>query len=368
MAGAADRLRPGGGVCARARRILKGDRTIYGVVALHALAAACVLPATGATSAFAYLSYLPAWPAIFFLFFPFVYGMLGVLVIVHRFDRRRSLAVRTLLSEARLAHFGAGLVLLLAIMVFHGTYTSFKNALPVWQGGFPFDIAQANIDQTLHFGRDPWLYLHELAGSALVRAIVEWNYNQGWFILCFSALFFVAVSYEARSIRTRYFLCYVLAWVTVGNVLAGLFLSAGPAFYGQVTGDTARFAGQLAFLAEAGTWQHSATAVQHYLWVLHDSGQPGLGSGISAFPSMHVSLVTLNALFLAERSRFWGTLAFAYAALVLASSVYLAWHYAIDGYAAILVTGAIYAAVKWGADRTAARRGTAASGQPAWQT
>ena len=83
---------------------------------------------------------------------------------------------------------------------------------------------------------------------------------------------------------------------------------------------------------------------------------------------MHVSLVTLNALVLAERSRLWGVAAFAYVALVLASSVYLAWHYAIDGYAAVLVTGAIYAAVRWGFDRTAARRYPAVPGRPAWQT
>ena len=368
MDGAPDRIGRTPGILARGRLILKSDRTVYGLVALHALAAVCALTATGAQSAFAYLSYLPAWPVTFFVFFPFLYGMLGVLVIVHRFDKRRSLAVRALLSEPRLAHFWAGLTLLFAIMIFHGTFTSFKNALPVWQGGFRFDVVQANIDHALHFGRDPWLYLHDLAGSGFVRAIVEWNYNQGWFILCFSTLFFVAVSYEARSIRTRYFLCYVLAWVTVGNVLAGLFLSAGPAFYGKVTGDAARFAGQLAFLADGRDWRHSAAAVQHYLWALHESGQPGLGSGISAFPSMHVSLVTLNALFLAERSRLWGILAFAYVALVLASSVYLAWHYAIDGYAAVLVTWALYAAVRWGFDRTAARRRTALPGQPAWQT
>jgi hypothetical protein len=38
--------------------------------------------------------------------------------------------------------------------------------------------------------------------------------------------------------------------------------------------------------------------------------------------------------------------AFAYVALVVASSVYLAWHYAIDGYAAVAMTLVIYATVR----------------------
>ena len=41
-----------------------------------------------------------------------------------------------------------------------------------------------------------------------------------------------------------------------------------------------------------------------------------------------------------------GLAAFAYIALVVASSVYLAWHYAIDGYVAIALTVAVYTVVR----------------------
>jgi hypothetical protein len=337
----------------RARQILAADRAVYAIIALHAAIASVALLATGAGSSFAYHAYIPAWPLLFFGLFPFVYGMLGLLAVVHRFDSRRSLAFRKLLSCERLAHFGAGLVLLGAIMIFHGTYTSIKNALPTWHGGFPYDRVQAEIDHLLHLGRDPWLYLQAATGgSGVVRRIVEWNYNQGWFILCFTAMFWVAVAKEARAVRNRYFLCYVLIWIVIGNVLAGLFLSAGPAFYGEVTGDATRFAGLLAFLQPGAGGMHSAVTVQDYLWTLHRTGQTALGSGISAFPSMHVALVTLNAIFIFERSRGWGFAAFAYVALVVASSVYLAWHYAIDGYAAVAMTLVIYATVRRGS-RTA---------------
>jgi hypothetical protein len=335
------------GVLARMKQILLADRTVYAIVAFHAAAAISALQATGASAAFAYLAYFPIWPFIFLLFFPFIYCTLGILIVVHRVNRRRGTAFKLILTEQRLAHFGAGLVLLCAMMIFQGSLTSVKNAFPVWRGGFPYDTIQAEIDKALHFGRDPWQYLYAAGENSFMRALVEWNYNQAWFLICFSALFWIAVAYEARTIRTRYFLCYALVWIVIGNVFAGVFLSAGPAFYGHVTGDAARFAGQLAFLEKSGGGMHSATRIQHYLWALHERGTAGFGSGIAAFPSMHVSLATLNALFLFEYSRRAGLAAFAYVALIVASSVYLAWHYAIDGYAAIILTVAIYAVVRW---------------------
>jgi len=330
-----------------AARILREDAAVYAIMAVYAALATLVFYASGVGRAFTGLHYAPVWATVFFMLFPFVYAMLGVLQVVHRFDKRRSLAYRKVFSARRLAHFAAGMVLLFAMMLFHETVGSIKNALPIWHGGFPYDVVQANIDKLLHFGQDPWRHLYAIAGNGVVRAIVEWNYNQGWFIVCFAALFWVAVSREASPIRTRYIITYMLVWIVVGNVFAGFFLSAGPAFYGYVTGDTSRFADQMAFLQASEGGKHAAVRVQHYLWSLYSSGEQGVGSGISAFPSMHVSLVTLNALFLFEVSRKWGVVAFAYVAFIVMSSVYLAWHYAIDGYVGILLTVAIYAGVRY---------------------
>ncbi len=320
---------------------------VYALAGIYALAAYAAIAATGADQAFAFGSYLIIWPAAFFGIFPAVYGLLLLLRIVHRLpgQRARRLAFRRALAPAHVGQFATGLALLLAMMVFQGAFTSIKTALPIWQGDFLYDVAQANIDRALHFGADPWRYLYALGENRWLLAFLEWNYNQGWFLFCYATLFVVAVTARASAIRTRYLVAYMLTWILIGNVLAGIFLSAGPAFYGLVTGDDVRFGEQLAFLA-GSSGLHSAAQVQNYLWHFHASGQSGLGSGISAFPSMHVGLVTLNALFIAERSRRWGYAAFAYVGLILASSVYLAWHYAIDGYVAIAVTTAVYLATR----------------------
>ncbi|TIX39662.1 MAG: hypothetical protein E5V40_15870 [Mesorhizobium sp.] len=104
----------------------------------------------------------------------------------------------------------------------------------------------------------------------------------------------------------------------------------------------ARFGEQLAFLAHGAASRNSAVSYQQYLWTLHEARQTGFGSGISAFPSVHVGLAMLNALFLREFNRYLGALAFVYVAFVAASSVYLAWHYAIDGYVSAIVTLIVY--------------------------
>jgi membrane-associated phospholipid phosphatase len=117
-------------------------------------------------------------------------------------------------------------------------------------------------------------------------------------------------------------------------------------FYGAVTGDLQRFAGLTGFL-NTSDWMHSAASYQRYLWSLHEQGIPGFGSGISAFPSMHVALISFNAFFLAEYSKRWGLVAFGYTGLIAVSSVYLGWHYAIDGYAAFALVGLSHFALRW---------------------
>ena len=321
---------------------MRADMPIYLFVLIYTFLGIWFLVLTNAVDRAAFAVYLGRWPVLFGLLLPALAILLDTLLLVHRFDRRRSLAARRIFSARRLAKLLSGIALLEVMFLFQCTFTSVKNALPVWWSGFPYDKIQADFDRILHFGYDPWVWLYSVAAYDWVRLIVEWNYNILWFVLCYSALFYVVTSPRAAGVRTRYIVSFMVVWILIGNVLAGMFMSAGPAFYGLVTGDTARFAEQLGFLARGADSGNSAASYQNYLWTLHSSGLPGFGSGISAFPSVHVGLITLNALFLFEYDRKWGTAAFVYVGFVVASSVYLAWHYAIDGYAAIAVTLAIY--------------------------
>jgi hypothetical protein len=57
---------------------------------------------------------------------------------------------------------------------------------------------------------------------------------------------------------------------------------------------------------------------------------------------MHVAVVTLNALMLSGINRFVGALGWLYAGVISVASVYLGWHYAIDGYVSIALVSLIW--------------------------
>jgi PAP2 superfamily protein len=76
-----------------------------------------------------------------------------------------------------------------------------------------------------------------------------------------------------------------------------------------------------------------------YLWSLLQRGEIGVGSGISAFPSLHIAVPTLAAC--AARGPLRWLLG-ALAAILWVGSFTLGWHYAVDGIASIVLTPMIW--------------------------
>jgi len=277
------------------------------------------------------------------LVLPYVSLILGVIRITFRLRGRHRLAYRYMFSPRRLSRMVAGTLLMVLILVlFEEMFTSIKSAFS--NSGFGYDAAFANIDKFLHFGHAPVKWLLP-AQSDLALRIIEFNYDEVWVTIWLGMLYWIVTSPRADGVRIRYCLTFFLVWAMVGNVAAGLFPTAGPAFYGLVTGDMSRFAKLHAFLDGSS----SATALtQRYLWSLHQQGISGLGAGISAFPSMHVAITAMGSLFMAERHPRLGVIGAVYTGVIMVSSVYLGWHYAIDGYVAVLMTIGIYSAMRYG--------------------
>ena len=344
---------------------MRADAGIYLFIATYALAGILLLYMFQAGGRAAYGIYVGSGLFAFGLVMPTIVLIFDLCWSIVRFGRRRNLAFSRFFSPQRLAYLVSGLLLLQAMTIFFGTFTSIKNVLPLFYGGFPYDRLQADIDAALHGGVDPWRLIQVAWGTDSIRNLVEWNYHLGWSSICYGTLFFVVTSPRARKLRTRYLFAFMLVWIIVGNLLAGLFLSAGPAFYGLVTGDSQRFAEQLQFLAQGGETADGTAIYQKYLWLAYINGTAGLVTGISAFPSVHVALIGLNAFFLYAFSRKLGVLALVYVAFVELSSVYLAWHYAIDGYVGAAVAGLIFVALqKWLPDTGRTKAGRL-SGRPA---
>ncbi|ATN35013.1 hypothetical protein ACO34A_14505 [Rhizobium sp. ACO-34A] len=338
---------------------LRRDTWIYVCVAGYSFVCLAILLMTGHWEQSSHANYFVQWPLLFLYFFPMMAIAVDLAYAIIRFGRGRARAYRHFFGRRRLARMLSGMSLLMALMIFQGSFTSIKNMLPILAGGFRYDRLHADIDRIIHLGNDPWLLLFRIADNRWILSVAEWNYSVLWFALCFACLFFVATSPRADAIRGRYIFMFMFVWVVCGNVLAGLFLSAGPVYYGAVTGDEARFSALAAFLANG-----QAHEFQQYLWTLYEKGVAGFGSGISAFPSVHVGLITMNALFLAERGRWWAAAGAAYVLLIMASSVYLGWHYAIDGYVSAGLTTAAHHLLKAVSAKRRGRVGSVALASP----
>jgi hypothetical protein len=86
----------------------------------------------------------------------------------------------------------------------------------------------------------------------------------------------------------------------------------------------------------------AALRVQDQLAAWARSGMPGLGRGISAMPSMHVSIACLLMLVSQRMGRRWAIAGVLFLGSIMLGSVHLADHYAIDAYASLAATPAIW--------------------------
>ena len=320
---------------------LRADAVLYVGIAVYTLAGLNAMRATETEHLAAYAPYTQKWVSLFLLFFPFMALAIDSSSVIHRFDRRRRIAFSRTFSPRRVAYLAAGTLLGLSLYFFQGKFTSLKNAMFAWNGGFLYDRTQADLDRLIHFGVAPWRLIEPLIANDAIFSVIEFNYDKVYFILSFSALYFVMTSPRAERFRTHYVAVFMLAWIVVGNALAGLFLSAGPAYYGFVTGDTGRFAELLGYIQRDGGLNTAAT-YQKYLWELHQAGRAEFASGISAFPSVHVAMAAVNMFFAFDVSRRLGIVMTAYTVIIMISSVALGWHYAIDGYVAVLAVAMLY--------------------------
>jgi membrane-associated phospholipid phosphatase len=84
-----------------------------------------------------------------------------------------------------------------------------------------------------------------------------------------------------------------------------------------------------------------------YLWSNYLDKGSRVGTGISAFPSLHVAGAAWVAIFASSQFRKLSIIAWAYFGLILIGSVYLGWHYALDGLAGLAIAAAAWRLAAW---------------------
>ena len=239
-----------------------------------------------------------------------------------------------------------GLPILLFMPMFISAWTSFKTMIP-FINPYSWDFEFAKWDAIIHGGVHPWLLLRPIIGKPLITSVISFFYNL-WFFVLYAVLIWQAFSMRDSRLRMQFFLTFICSWALLGNVVAMLFSSVGPCYYGRYTGLIDPFQPLMDYLWLArDSFPVWSLHIQEMLWETYEKGGIGFGSGISAMPSMHVSMAFLFTLIGWRTGHALGVAFTVYAVPIMIGSVHLGWHYAIDGYAAIIGTWLIWRAVGW---------------------
>jgi hypothetical protein len=242
-------------------------------------------------------------------------------------------------SGARMAN---GIPMVIIMIVFMYVFVGVKASIPNLNP-YSWDHYFSELDRTLHFGVLPWEWLQPLLGHPVITFVINVNYNC-WFLVMWMMWVYFAFADRPSLLRTRFFLSFFLMWILIGGILAVVFSSAGPCYYGRLGLSPDPYADLMAYLRGVNevlpVW---AIPVQDALWQGH-IGKSAI-DGISAMPSMHNGSALLFALAGYQVSRFAGRLLSVHAVLIFIGSIHLGWHYAVDSYLAWALTLVIWFAM-----------------------
>lgn len=323
-------------ILALTKEEFRRDRHIHMMILAYVVVANVALPPARHIFSGLYIDYLFSLLMFSGLTFP-SFVLVGLLLrSLIAAPRHPTLWFRARFGNGSIARILAGYGLLLALVPFMATFTAVKSCIGLQ--GFTADTQLADFDRWLHHGVDPAVYLHHVLDYASVWRFFAFIYGPGWLLWVNGFVFWMAVAAPSASLRKRFFLGYIFAWVVLGNFVAWLVVSAGPAFFPEVTGDANRFASVIATVSANTLADGSGIReIQTYLWSLYVTRSSGFGMGILAFPSLHVAMVALCALVAVHIDRVLAVAAVTIVILVQIGSVLFVWHYAIDGYFSIVV-------------------------------
>lgn len=242
-------------------------------------------------------------------------------------------------SHARRAAL-AGLPLLAICVVLLPFFSKMKAAIRLFND-FTWDQTFIDWDRAIFFGHDAWEVLQPIIGYPYVTAGLSVLYQLWLLLLYFGCLFMIYAEIDHR-LRRQFFLAYILSWSVVGGVMATMLASVGPCFTNPLLG-LHDFDAQMAYLRSVDdVVPVMVLPVQDMLLKWHSANVNGLGSGITAMPSMHVAIAYLFWLAMRRISKPAGIFFGAYFAVIWVSSVHLAYHYAVDGLVSVIAVTALW--------------------------
>lgn len=302
------------------------------VVLLYAIAVLIVQWLGGASPLTVLASIVASLPSSVVLFFLIAWkGIIPVVIVFGLFRRH--------LTVARI-RFAISIFVVHAVLFLF--FFAFKTSMPALSS-FWADPLMADIDHFLHRG-DPYR-ITAVVLQAVPANVFKLIYSDAWFLPTFYLPIWIALLDPNEDRVRRVIMLHTFVWIAIGSILAFAFLSAGPVFYDRLL-DSTRFVGLTEHLATSGIQASAVGFTQNDLWSKYIAGLNTAGSGISAFPSVHVGMATVVAVYLYELSRRFAALSIAFVVVYQALSVHLGWHYAVDGYVSIILVVLMWMALR----------------------
>ena len=258
-------------------------------------------------------------------------------------------------DSSRFAALAGALPGLLVLCCFMPFFSALKSAIPLFNA-YDWDRTFIDLERSLLLGHDAWQLLQPVLGHPLITSALSVFYHL-WILLCYPGAVFMLLAPIDNRLRRRFLLGFVLAWALIGGIMAILLASYGPCFVGPLAG-MPDFDGQMAYLRAANEQYPVFTLeVQKLLAARFHEADNGLGSGISAMPSMHIAMCWLFYLAWREVNPRLGKAVLAFTVLIWIGSVHLAYHYALDGVVSVLAMTLIWnacgALIDWWDRKTA---------------
>jgi hypothetical protein len=247
------------------------------------------------------------------------FSLLGTLLVGRRWFR---------------GHLEAVLLAAIGIVFLQFSFSLVKKSIP-YMVPFYADPFLAELDRLIHGGADPWVWIYSWQNWVPLDELVI-SYFVLWAPLAIGFPILLALLETDQDRLLRYAIIYIFSWVFIGNFLALIGSSVGPVYYDRLFA-TDRFLELNEMLDvhfPSGTFLGD---LQRWLWESYAENLQVFGSGISAFPSVHVSTSFVVVLYAIERSRYLILPACIFLLSIFILSIFTGFHYAVDGYASLII-------------------------------
>ncbi len=222
-----------------------------------------------------------------------------------------------------------------AILIMFVEFALLKNLIPLINPRV-YDDWFIAVDRIVCGGVSCSELLHSVLGTS--QPVLEYisGHYFGYYTYM-SLVIFLFIVCASRALAHQ-FLCAFVTLFLVGTFVIYLAPTWGPVYHHPQPFEFMR--GSAMFGLQQNLWEMKAVLEQ-------DRSHAGAVFMISGFPSLHVAVVTLGSIYLAQIHRWLALISWGFCLLTVNSTLYLGWHYLLDDIGALALVWVALQVGRW---------------------